>query len=522
MVNSDPPNAAEPNRKGFGLGALLAAALLGAIVSGTAVLVAVRGSGGSAAAEASHAAHKYHCPMHPAVVQDHPGDCPICGMKLVEVSESAVPAPVQPATAGQRRIVFYRSPMDPKQTSPVPRKDEMGMDYLPVYDDEVPPPSPVAGLASVEIDPERQQLIGLKTAEVSRGPIGGAWRSVGRVAIDETRVGHVNIKVGGFVERIFVDFVGKRVRRGDPLFSMYSPELFAAQEEYLLALRSGALGGGDGGNILLDAARKKLALWDISRAELERLERTKQSNKTVTFRSPLSGVVTKKDVVTGMKLDAGAMPYEIVDLSSVWVLVDVYESELRHVKEGMHATLKLDAFPNREFSGKVAFVDPMLDPRTRTIKVRLSFQNPTGELKPEMFGEAVLMSNPHDALVVPLDAVIDSGIEKIVFVASGEGKFEARSVRLGESDGNRVEVESGLSLGERVVIRANFLVDSESRLRASLTAGAHDPAPESARVMQPPLPPDAPSAEPKAVLPAPTPPVAPEAAPRPQHQHGAP
>jgi Cu(I)/Ag(I) efflux system membrane fusion protein len=369
--------------------------------------------------------------------------------------------------------------MDPRQTSPTPRKDEMGMDYLPVHDAPAAPASaPVAGLAPVEIEPARQQLIGLRTAEVTAGTVGGAWRTGGRVAVDETRVKHINLKIAGVVERIFVDFIGKPVRKGDPLFSLYSPELLSAQEEYLLAVKTrnalAAAGGrsGDDGQALVAAALRKLALWDVPPSGIERLERTGEATKTVTFYSPVSGVVTRKDVVEGMKLDAGAMPYEIVDLSSVWVLADVYESELRFVHRGMEGTLRLNAFPDRAFEGKVAFVDPLLDPRSRTVKVRLAFQNPGGELRPEMFGEVVLHGRARQGLRVPADAVIDSGTEKIVFAAVGEGKFEPRKVKLGDSDGAHVEVVSGLRAGERVVTRANFLVDSESRLRASLAASA--------------------------------------------------
>ena len=338
----------------------------------------------------------------------------------------------------------------------------------------------------IDIDPARQQLIGLKTTEVSQGPVGGAWRTVGRVAIDETRVRHINLKVSGFVEHVYVDFVGKRVKKGDPLFSIYSPDLLSAQEEYLIALKTqGAMAGSN--DDLAVAARRKLALWDIPASQIARLAKSGEPTKTLTLYSPLSGVVTRKDVVDGMKLDAGAMPYEIVDLSSVWVLADVYESELRFVSENVTAALKLNAFPNREFKGKVVFIDPLLDPQTRTVKVRLTFPNPDGDLRPEMFGEVVLFGAPRSGLSVPTDAVIDSGTEKVVFVAIGAGKFQPRTVQLGESDGLRVEVSSGLTPGERVVIRANFLVDSESRLRASLaettSATAPPKAPESARVL---------------------------------------
>jgi membrane fusion protein, copper/silver efflux system len=311
--------------------------------------------------------------------------------------------------------------------------------------------------------------------------------------------------VPGFVERIYVDFIGKRVKRGDPLFSIYSPELLAAQEEYLLALRTrrslAAVGNGQGegagndGEALVAAARRKLTLWDVPESEIARIVRTGEPTKALMFYSPLSGVVTKKDVVEGMKLDAGAMPYEIVDLSSVWVLADVYESELRFVKDDMTATLRLNAYPNREFRGKVMFIDPLLDPSTRTVKVRLTFPNPTGELRPEMFGDVVLHGRPHDGLRIPQDAIIDSGMDKVVFVAVGEGKFQPRKVKLGDSDATHAEIISGLTAGERVVTRANFLIDSESRLRGSLAEMAAEAAPaepESARVLPDPLQPAAP------------------------------
>lgn len=486
---------------------ILVALVSAAVATAGALLISRSGkSTDDAAAHDDGAETLYQCPMHPSIIQDHPGDCPICGMKLVKVEKGKAKAASK--DAGERRILFYRSPMDPKQTSKVPRKDEMGMDYLPVYEDEASGVATVPGLSTVEIDTNRQQLIGLKTIEVTRGSVGGAWRTVGRVAIDETRVRHINLKISGFVEHVYVDFVGKKVRRGDPLFSIYSPDLLSAQEEYLLALKTkGALSKAGGsatndGDDLVAASRRKLALWDVPASEIDRLERTGQPTKTLTFYSPLAGVVTKKDVVDGMKLDAGAMPYEIVDLSSVWVLADVYESELRFVKDGMAASLKLNAFPNRDFKGKVVFIDPLLDPKTRTVKVRLTFPNPTGELRPEMFGEVVLLGAPHDGLRIPPDAVIDSGTEKVVFVAIGEGKFQPRKVMLGESDGSHIEVLGGLTEGERIVTRANFLIDSESRLRASLAgmaAGETTPtAPESARVL-----PGAGSTQPPPTAPAP-------------------
>jgi len=451
-------------RRRFGPGALLAVLVAGLAAGGGGAAFLLRGRGDHDHVPATEAKDKYTCPMHPTIVSDHPGECPICGMALVKVG----------AGAGERKVVFYRSPMDAKQTSPVPRKDEMGMDYLPVYEDEVSGASPVEGLATVAIDPQRQQLIGLRTTEVSRGPVGASWRTVGKVAVDETNVHHVNIKVGGFVEKVYVDYVGRPVRRGEPLFTIYSPDLLSVQQEYLLALRtrkalegSGSAGAGED---LVEAARERLRLWDIPESEVERLEKTGKPTKTLTLYSPMSGVVTKKDVVMGHRLNEGDMPYEITDLSSVWVLADAYETDLSRIRLGMLATLSLQAFPNRTFSGKVIFIDPLLDPKTRTAKVRLEFPNPKGELKPEMFGEVTLETEAREGLRIPADAVIDSGTKKVVFVAQGEGKFQPREVQVGPVTGDMVEVLAGLQSGEKVVTRANFLVDSESRLRASLAA----------------------------------------------------
>jgi Cu(I)/Ag(I) efflux system membrane fusion protein len=368
--------------------------------------------------------------MHPSIVQDHPGDCPICGMKLVKVAGGGS------ADAG-----------------PAPE-----------------------GLAGVTIDPARQQLIGMKIVHAERGPVGGEWRTNGRLAIDETRIHHVNVKFNGYMERVHADFVGKAVRLGEPLFSIYSPELLSAQEEFLLALRTRrTLGGADAGmagdgDALVRAARRKLELWDVPASEIARIEKAGEASRTVTFYSPATGVLTKKDVVPGMKVAAGDMPFEIVDLSHVWGLADAYETDLARVKVGMKATLTLKAFPGKGFEGRVAFIDPLLDPKSRTAKVRIDFPNPGGDLRPEMFGEVVLMGKAREALRIPADAVIDSGTRSVVFVALADGKFQPREVRLGVSDGTSVEVVSGLQAGDGVVTRANFLVDSESRLRASLDA----------------------------------------------------
>lgn len=436
--------------------------------------------GAQAAAAATHTT--YVCPMHPTVVDDHESDCPVCGMKLVP-TEAASGAS---ADVTSSEVTRYGCPMHPDVVQDHPGDcPACAMKLVPLPSASANAEKSVPGMATVDIDPTRQQLIGLRTAEVKQSHVGGSFRTVGKVAFDETRVRQINLKVPAYVERVYVDFVGKLVARGEPLFSLYSPELLAAQEELLLALRTkrsldrtGAMAAD--GDALVHAARKKLSLWDVPEAEIKKLERSKKAKKALTFHSPIAGVVTKKDVVEGARLEPGATPYEIVDLSKVWVLADVYESELRHVRSGMSASLTLNAYPGRVFSGAVSFVDPLLDPKTRTVRVRLAFENPSGELRPEMFGDVTLRARERDGLSIPADAVLDSGTMRVVFVSLGEGKFQPRQVSVGDRSGNDVEVLDGLTAGEHVVVGANFLVDSESRLRASLRAlsdGHDEPVP---------------------------------------------
>ncbi|MBL0210714.1 MAG: efflux RND transporter periplasmic adaptor subunit [Holophagaceae bacterium] len=416
----------------------------------------------SANPEKAPAAVRYTCPMHPQIIRDQPGDCPICGMSLV---------PLKSETGGDRKIAFYRSPMDPRQTSPTPRKDEMGMDYVAVYEDEQEGGA-VEGLAPVRLDAERRQMLGVRTVQVVEGLLGGEIRATGRVVADETRVRKVNVKLEGFVEKLFVDSMGQKVSKGQPLFRLYSPELLSAQNEFLLALKTkAALGPSPSGTELVESARKRLRLWDIPEAAIMELERSGTPTKSISIPSPVAGVVTMKSVVEGSRISSMEAPFEITDLSSVWVVADIYEAELSQVRVGMAAALTLAAFPGRSFQGRVHFLEPVLDPKTRTAKVRIAFANPAGELRPELFGDVLLKSATRKGLLVPSDAVLDAGLRKVVFVEESENRFVPREVKVGAASGALVEILSGLEKGESVASGAAFLLDSESRLRSAAAPG---------------------------------------------------
>jgi Cu(I)/Ag(I) efflux system membrane fusion protein len=331
------------------------------------------------------------------------------------------------------------------------------------------------GGAAIRLDPAQRQAIGLTFGVAERRAVEKSIHTVGRLDYDERRIGEVTVKVDGWIHELFVDSTGKAVRKGDPLFSLYSPELATAEEEYLLALRTEARlrgspvpGAAEGAAELVRASRERLRLWDLTDRQIRDLEESGRPTLYRVFHSPLSGVVIEKNVLVGSHVQAGATLYKIADLSTLWVYADVYEHEAPLVQVGQEATISLPYVPDETFTARVDFVYPVLDPKTRTVRVRLVLPNRgRTPLRPEMYGNVELRIPLGERLVVPATAVLDSGRRARVFVDRGEGRLEPREVRPGLRLDDAVEILAGLAPGERVVTSANFLVDSESRLQAA-------------------------------------------------------
>ena len=411
----------------------------------------------------SEEAHQWTCSMHPFIIRDKPGLCPICGMDLVPVKKDATGATTE------QKITHWVSSMDPTYIREAPGKDAMGMDLVPVYDKS-------AG-GGITIDPATSQNMGVRIATVARQDIVRSLKTVGVVTADESRQSSVNSKVEGWIERLYVDQTGKPVAKGAPLLEIYSPDLVAAQQEYLLAVRnSERLAANpypeiaEGAQRLRDAARTRLKYWDISDQQISALELNGEPRKTLTLYSPVNGIVMMKSALPGMRVMPGEELLQITDLSKVWVDVQLYEYQLPAVKVGQSAEIILPYSIDKILHGKIAYLYPTLSGETRTARARIELANPGLELKTEMYVDVrIAGAKKAAALVVPVEAILDSGEQQTVFVASGEGRFEPRIVRTGVRDENgNVEILDGLKDGEQVVISAQFMLDSESRLREAV------------------------------------------------------
>ena len=410
------------------------------------------------------------CPMHPEILEEEPGSCPICGMDLVEVKEDVGHGDGH----GEREILFYRNPMDPTITSPVPRKDNMGKDYVPVYADEAQ--SAATDGAVVTINPAVQQNMNVITERVTRRDISHRIRTVGYLDYDQEKMVSVTTKFPGFIEKTYVNYIGQPVRKGAPLFEIYAPELVQTEQELLSALRyATSLGAApeetrQRAEALLEAARLRLSYWDVSDEQVRRLEETGEVFRTLQVTAPGGGVVMKRmPGLEGMAVRPGMELLHIADLSDLWLTVEIFEDQLPWLDVGSTATITMTYFPGKTFHGRVRYIEPEVAQKTRTIQLTLEVPNRGSRLRVGMYATVVFEPvAAKDAIAVPSEAVLRTGERNVVIVALGDGRFAPREVRLGPQGEGFVQILEGLSDGEEIVTSAQFLIDSESNLREAI------------------------------------------------------
>jgi RND family efflux transporter MFP subunit len=466
-------------------------------------------------------ATQYHCPMHPTYISNQPGECPICGMTLVPITDTGkgtapadsmkmdsgrtMPADSTPkAKPGQ-----WTCPMDPEVISDKPgecpkcgmdleqvpqptsgggAKDDMssmpGMTSTPAGHD-ASSTGTVPGLVTVTIEPQRLQLTGVRTDKVQRRKLANRLRLAGYVTADGTRTANVHIRTSGWVRSLSVDQTGQYVKAGQPLLTIYSPDLAQAQQDLIVARKATQKTIADSElsymrKQLLDAARQKLQLLGLSDQDIRVAENSDSVGSDLTLRSPVSGYVLEKTVLSGQFIGADQNLFTIADLSTIWVLADVYEQDFAGVKVGQSAEMTLTAMPGETIAGKVAFIYPSVSAKSRTLRVRLEFANPSLLLRPGMYADVQLLQDSEPVLALPTDAVMDGGETKYAFVVHDGKHFEPRLLRLGRSDDDWMEVLSGVSEGDEVVTSANFLIDSESRLKAAIAGMGGTPTSEHA------------------------------------------
>lgn len=436
-----------------------------------------QGETGSAVAETAseEPTQLYQCPMHPQVIENEQGNCPICQMKLAPMDQAAATeAPKSPA--GERKVLYWSAPMDPTYVRDEPGLSPMGMKLVPTYEDEVSGSGDESGV--IHIDPVQVQNIGVVSRPAVLGDITRSTRTVGIFDFNADRVSWVNTKFAGWVEKVHVNYVGQDVKKGDPLFEIYSPELVTTQEEYLRALdyrdsiaQGTRVGAQRQAESLVESTRQRLTYWDISLKQIERLETGRSVQRLLTIRSPANGVVAEvmDESLEGVFVKAGMNLYKIADLSSLWVHADVYEADLPWVREGLPARITLRG-SDRTINGKILFLYPEVSRKTRTLKICVEVRNPGNQLRAGMYSDVVLQGPVvRDAVLIPNSAVLRSGERDLVFVDLGEGRFEPREVKLGiRGEGDDIQAIEGVEPGERVVTQAQFMLDSESRVQEAI------------------------------------------------------
>ncbi len=437
-------------------------------------LVPLRGSGMEEEHAHDHpeAGQLWTCGMHPQVVEDEAGSCPICGMDLVPLRDTGD----QSSGGGPKskgKILFYRNPMDPNVTSPVPRKDDMGMDYVPVYAEDA---GPKGDGATVTINPVTQQNMNVVTEKVSRRDISRQIRTVGYLDYDQERMVSVTTKYEGFIEKTYVNYIGQEVTKGQPLFEIYSPDLVQTERELLAAKRYADRMAGAGAEVqerataLLEAARERLAYWDISPEQIRSLEADGEVHRTLQVTAPASGMVMKRmPGLEGMAVRPGMELLHLADISSLWLTVEVFEDQLPWIDIGSTATISLTYFPGEVITGRVRFIEPEVSETTRSLQMTLQIPNRRSRLRVGMYATVVFEPlAAKNAITVPSNAVLRTGERNVVIVALGEGRFAPREVVLGPQGDGFVQVLEGLSDGAEIVTSAQFLIDSESNLREAI------------------------------------------------------
>jgi len=403
-----------------------------------------------------HLDSSYQCPMHPHIIKDKEGACPICGMALVAVEQD------KPTAKKEKKLLYWVAPMDPNYRRDKPGKSPMGMDLEPVYSDGDEGDSSDEKGPVVKISAAVENNLGVRTANVESGKLWRKIDTVGYVGLDESKVSHIHLRVDGWVEKLAIDSAGDRVKKGQRLFDLYSPKLVNAMEEYLQALRSN-------NQRLISASREKLTSLGVSKKQIDRLKKNRKVSQTISVYSPQDGIVSMLMVREGMYVQPKSEVMSLADLSSVWVMAEVFESQSAWVGLGQPADVELSFIPGRTWVGKVDYIYPSLDTKNRTLKVRLRFDNPDEILKPNMYANVVIYGGAKEnVLSVPREALLRSGGTERLIIAKGNGRFAQRRVVAGMESGDFVEIKSGIGAGEKVVTSAQFLIDSEASMKASL------------------------------------------------------
>ena len=395
-----------------------------------------------------HIDGKYVCPMHPQIIKDKPGSCPICGMDLIQKEAE------EEQEAAEKKLLYWVAPMDPSYRRDGPGKSPMGMDLVPVYDE--------GGGVKVKISPTVEHNLGVRTAIVERKRLWRRIDTVGYVDFDENMISHIHLRTKGWIEKLTVKSEGERVKKGQLLFKIYSPELVNAQEEYLQAVRTQ-------NRRLVSASEERLLALGLTSQQVKNLKKKKRVNQNVPVYAKQDGIVSKLNIREGMFVEPMREVMSLADLSSVWLLAEVFESQADWVKVGQSSEVRLSYLPGREWEGKVEYIYPSLNSKTRTLKVRLRFDNKDESLKPNMFANVTIYGGAkRNQIIIPREALIRAGVEDRVIIALGKGKYEPRVVTAGIESGDYVAIIKGLKEGDTVVTSGQFLIDSEASLKASL------------------------------------------------------